>query len=445
MKYLIILFINCFFVVVSVRVSAQDTWTLNQCIQHALENNNTHKGYNIDVKSERLDVFQSKMDLLPSISASTSGGMTYGRSIVETTIIENEYFGASGRVNTNFNLFQGFTRLNRIAYAKYKLKAAELNKLNHEDDLAFDILTRYYNIVYYSGLLKIAMEQLEISDFNSKKTRAQVETGLKAKSDLLQIQAGLEKEKLDIMLAENRLELEKFRLMEMMNYQQSKDLKVDMNSISEVKGFVPVSDSLYYDFSSFSPLLRKSKVDVLAAKKNVAITRGYYLPSVGLSASISSRYNEIDTYKEEGREKVRSFNDQFDKNLRKYVGASISIPIFNRNQQRTRVKHAKLAHERAINNYEERKQSLFFELTNNTRELIALYKTCIQAQKQVEADQLAFNVANQKYNEGLINIIELLNVKESLATSRSQLLLAKIQFEIKNKTIEFYKGNRFWE
>jgi outer membrane protein len=63
----------------------------------------------------------------------------------------------------------------------------------------------------------------------------------------------------------------------------------------------------------------------------------------------------------------------------------------------------------------------------------------------VEADQLAYRAAQRKYDEGMIDVIELLAVKNRLAQAQSQLLSAQLQWEIKDKVLEFYKGVRFWE
>ncbi len=82
---------------------------------------------------------------------------------------------------------------------------------------------------------------------------------------------------------------------------------------------------------------------------------------------------------------------------------------------------------------------------NNTRELQALFREFIQTEKQAEADQLAYQVAQRKYDEGLIDVIELLAVKSRLTEAQSQLLRAQLQWEIKDKVLGFYKGVRFWE
>ncbi|SMO60902.1 outer membrane protein [Saccharicrinis carchari] len=424
---------------------AQETWTVNRCIRYALENNTAHRNYQLNVKREKLTAAQSKFDLLPSVSASSGGGMSYGKSVDQNNDYTNtEHFSASGRIGANLVLFEGFSRLNRMAYARFRLRAAELDRINHEDDLAFAILESYYDIVFYTGMVQIAKDQIEISNYNLKKTQAQVEIGLQAKSDLLQMQASLEKERLEFLLAQNRVEELKYNLWEKMNYkiEQGNGFEINHHTPNVNENIDPVSDSLFFEFAVVSPLLKKSEADRLAAEKNVAITKGQNLPSLSLNASMGSGYYETDIG---NTGNIVPLKDQIDKNMSKYIGASLSIPIFGRNQQRTKVKQAIINKEQAQNNYDRQKQQLYYEVANNTRELRALRAKCNQIQKKLTANEMAYEVALKKYAEGLINIIELLTVKEQLADSKSELLLAGIQYEIKSRMIDFYKGERFWK
>ena len=82
---------------------------------------------------------------------------------------------------------------------------------------------------------------------------------------------------------------------------------------------------------------------------------------------------------------------------------------------------------------------------NNSRELEALFQQFTQTGKQYEAEELAYRVAQRKYDEGIMNVIDLLTVKNRLAEVKASRLLARLQFIMKDKVIEFYKGNRFWE
>jgi outer membrane protein len=258
------------------------------------------------------------------------------------------------------------------------------------------------------------------------------------------MQATYEKEMLNLIRSENKKEEVKLKLGQEMNLPAGKLVDVFNNTGEPVpsQNLSMAADSLYASFVRFSPYVKMAEAELEAANKNVAMSRGQYFPSVYLNASLNTGYYETN---EDSTGKTISFNDQVDNNMNEYVGASVSIPIFGKNEVRSEMKKAKLAREEAKTQLESYKQTVYYELANNTRELRALFREYIQTGKQVEAEGLAYRVAQRKYDQGLIGVIELLTVKSRLAEAKSQLLLARLQWEIKDKIVDFYKGIRFWE
>ena len=425
-----------------------NSWDLNECINYALQNNLDIKSYEISEKTAKINTSQSKLNLLPSVSASSDLGFSFGQQVdidskgdiftINTQSMSNSY-----RLSSSLNLFDGFAKINRIAYAKYRHEAAKWRIINSQDDLAFNVLFSFYEVIYYQGLAEIAKEQLELSGYNLKKTGKQIEAGLIAKTDLLEMQATYEKEKLDLIQAENRLAEAKLTLSQQMNLNLPKldSLIVDSEKSSPVANPLPSGDSLFLAFTDLSPYIKIAEAELDAAQKQEAINRGMYFPTIRINASVNTRYSENN--KQDGE--VIPFRDQFDNNMSQYVGASISIPIFSKNQVRNNVQQAKLDKERAQVDLDNYRQTLFYEMSNNLREQQSLYREFIQTKKQLEADNLSYRAAQRKYDEGLIDVIDLLTVKNRIASSKSQLLWSRLQWEIKNKTLSFYKGVRFWE
>ena len=425
---------------------AQESWSLDKCINYALKNNLTHRTYELDEQTAKIDATQSKLNLLPSVSASASAGTNYGRSVDLNSynVINTDFFSNSNTLSSSVGLFHGFIQTNRIAYMKFRLKAAQWKKINYQDDLAFDVLSAYYDVIYYQGLVAISKEQLGLSEFNLKKTEAQIGAGIKAKTDLAEMQATYEKEKLNLIQAENKQEETRLKLVQQMNLPAGESVDVvNREAMPVVVPDLPsAADSLYASFVQLSPYVKMARAELDAASKNVAMARGQYFPSVYLDASVSTGYYETN---KDANGKTISFPDQFDNNMNQYVGVSISIPVFSRNEVRSEFRKAKLAKEQARTQLDIYKQTVYYELMNNTRDLQALFREYVQTQKQVEANELAYKAAQRKYDEGLIDVIELLTVKSRLGESRSNLLSAELQWRIKDKILDFYEGVRFWE
>ena len=427
-------------------LGAQETWNLNECIDYALQNNLDQYDLKLGEEAAKIDQLQSKLNLLPSVSASSSAGLNFGRSVDPSTndIVNTELFNNSNSLNSSLTLFRGFIQQNQIAYSRFRREAAQWETINNQDDLAFKILMAYYDVTYYNGLIEIAKEQLRLSEINLKKTEALIETGLKARTDLAEIQATYEKEKLNLIQSENKKQEARLRLGQLMNLPAGEltQMQIEAEEPELVSSMLLANDSLFASFVTQSPFVKMAEARLQASAKEVAVVRGQFFPTVQLNASISTGYYE--TYRDDNGKTI-AFKTQLDNNMSQYVGASISIPVFAKNQIRSQYRKAKLAEEQAQIQVDKYRQTVYYELLNNSRELQALFREFVQTGKQVEADDLAFQVAQRKYDEGLIDVIELLAVKNRLGEAQSNRLLASLQWAIKARVVDFYKGVRFWE
>ncbi len=425
---------------------AQETWNLNECIDYALQNNLDQYDLKLGEEAAKIDQLQSKLNLLPSVSASSSAGLNFGRSVDPSTndIVNTELFNNSNSLNSSLTLFRGFIQQNQIAYSRFRREAAQWETINNQDDLAFKILMAYYDVTYYNGLIEIAKEQLRLSEINLKKTEALIETGLKARTDLAEIQATYEKEKLNLIQSENKKQEARLRLGQLMNLPAGEltQMQIEAEEPELVSSMLLANDSLFASFVTQSPFVKMAEARLQASAKEAAVVRGQFFPTVQLNASISTGYYE--TYRDDNGKTI-AFKTQLDNNMSQYVGASISIPVFAKNQIRSQYRKAKLAEEQAQIQVDRYRQTVYYELLNNSRELQALFREFVQTGKQVEADDLAFQVAQRKYDEGLIDVIELLAVKNRLGEAQSNRLLASLQWAIKARVVDFYKGVRFWE
>jgi len=440
-KIYLLLFLS---LIVANTVWAQQNWTLNQCISYAIENNINLKEYEIMEKLSLEDVKQSKRDMLPGISASTSAGLNFGRSIDPNSndYVNTEFFNNTYGLSSSITLFDGFRLQNRIKYQQFRKQASEYLRMNATDDIAFSVTVAFFDVVYYRGMLQIAKEQVEASKLSLKTTEKKVEVGLKAKTDLLDMRANLEREELNKIQIDNALQTATLRLKQLMNYISRDEMNLEDESSLVYSQEVEKPQQLFDQFSTWSPYFQSIEANLLATQKSLSLSRSALYPSIYASGSISTGFYETST--DDFGETIK-FGDQFKNNKNQYLGASLSIPVFNRWAGRSNVKKAKLELERAQNNLEDERQKMFFEMVNNLTELKALYKEHSQYVKRTEVDELAFQAAEKKFDQGLIDINDYYIAKNRLATTKSQVLRSRTQWEIKMKTLEFYKGIRFWD
>nr|WP_321353971.1 TolC family protein [uncultured Draconibacterium sp.] len=439
-----IVLIIIFYLIIGNTVQAQQKWSLSQCISYAIENNINLKEYEILEKLSLEDAQQAKRNMLPDINASSGAGLSFGRSADPNTndYINTKFFSSSFDLNSSIVIFDGFRIQNQIKYQKFRKQASEYNRLNATDDLAFNVMVAFFDVVYYKGMLGIANEQVEASKLSLKTTEKKVEVGLKAKTDLLDMSANLEEEELNKIQIENTLETATLKLKQLMNLVSAEEMELVDDSLVVINQQVAQPQQLFEQYTGWSPYYQSIEANVKATEKSLALSRSALYPSISARGSIGTGFYETNT---DSLGNTVPFGDQWKNNKGKYLGASLSIPVFSRWSNRSEVKKAKLRLEQAQNNLDDERQKMFFEMVNNLTELKALYKEHSQYVKRTEVDELAFQAAEKKFDQGLIDINDYYIAKNRLANTQSQVLRSRTQWEIKMKVLQFYKGQRFWE
>ncbi len=430
----------------SLQLAALEKWTLNDCINFAIKNNLQLQEAALNLKLAETNYNQSKWNLLPGVNAGTDAGMNFGRSVDPNTngIINTSFFNNSYHLGASVDLFRGFMLQNHLKFQKFRKEAAENNKISVTDDLAFSVMNAFFNVLYYEELLKIANEQKALSEMNVKKTQVLVTTGLKAQTDLLEVRANFEKEELFCIQTANNLASSWINLKKAMNLPPDQKIGLEIpetgdDNVAEISTDIP---ELFAQHSTWSAEIRAFELDWKASQKSVQISKGGFLPSLRLQAAYNTGFYETN---KDSAHQVIDFRKQINNNQRQFVGASLSIPLFNRNAVRFEVRRSEIASGQVKTRLEIARQNLLYEMEENYNELSASWKEFQQAKKQLEADTLAFEASQKKYNQGMINVVELYTTKNRMATTTSQVLYAKLTYAARKRVLDFYRGNRFWE
>ena len=424
---------------------AQENWTLNQCINYALKNNLKLQETGMSAEIAALNYHQARWNMLPSISAGSDAGKNFGRSVDPATnsYVNNSFFNNSYYLGASVDLFRGFIYQNQIRYGRFKKEASENSRINASDDLAFSVMNAFFSVLYFEELLKIANEQKALSELNVRKIQILVETGLKSPTDLLEVKANYEKEELFCIQTANNLSASLITLKKAMNMPpdlQAKFLVPEPEPVVEGSAFN--LQELYRQHTAWSPFIRSFEREWMASLKNVSISKGGFSPSIRLQATYNTGFYETNR---DAANQVINFKDQINNNQRQFIGATLSVPLFGKNAVRYSFQAAKIEAEQAKTRLELARQTLLYEMESNFNDLAASAKELQQAERQVEADQLAYQAAQKKFDQGMINAIELYTTKNRLGNTQAQVLHAKLTYAVKKRMLEFYKGNRFWE
>ena len=124
--------------------SAQELkkWTLQDCINYAVENNLGLQRQMLQTESAQTDLLKSRMDMLPSLNIGSNAQMGFGRSIdpVTNLITFEQNISNSYSINTSFRLLTGFAALNAMSASKFMFKAEIETEKLYRNTLVVNIL-----------------------------------------------------------------------------------------------------------------------------------------------------------------------------------------------------------------------------------------------------------------------------------------------------------------
>lgn len=168
--------------------------------------------------------------------------------------------------------------------------------------------------------------------------------------------------------------------------------------------------------------------------------RAALLPSLSLSAGLNTTY-----YHTLHADAGQSFRTQFKNNMGEYVGATLSIPLFNRLQTITSIRRARNNYRIARENYEQQQLELEKLSREAWQDWQAYQQQSEQMTKKVEADSIAYRLTRRQFEEGLSTAIDLHTTSAQLLKSKATLLQCQLMVIVKEHLVRYYRGETIWE
>jgi outer membrane protein TolC len=196
-------------------------------------------------------------------------------------------------------------------------------------------------------------------------------------------------------------------------------------------------DSIFNNAMSFIPLIKAQQLRAAAAKKQLSAARGLYYPRLSLAAGYGTGYFE--TFINDAGI-VIPYREQLKNNASKYIGFSLNIPILNGWSARSKVKQQKIELLRADNNLDLQEQQLYLTIQELIQDYNSLQVEIAQSAKKVQAQELAFTIAQKRYDRGLVSVLDLTQAKNLFATAQNENLQVLLRFYLNKSTLDFYNG-----
>jgi outer membrane protein len=436
--------------IASTAALAQEPWTLERCIQYAISNNITIKQQELNVATAQNAVKQAQWSQTPTLSASGSQSVSFGRSLDNTnyTYVDKTAWSGNLGLGSQFTIFSGFSTRNTIAKNKLDLQSSLLEVERTKNDISLNIAAAYLQVLFSEELVANSEKQVELTKMQVERTQKLVDAGNLSQSNLFDIRSQQAQEEVTLVNAQNQLDIANLTLKQLLELPADTPLKVEHPSNLSINDqYALSSPNQLFETSLNLPQIKSAEVKLQSAEAGIKVAQSSYYPSLALSAQYGSSYfSPKNTVL--GQDPVtgapivgkQSISDQLNKNQSTNINLSLRIPIFNSMRTRFSVNNARIGYSFAQLDLQQRKNTLYKEISQAHADATGALKKYAATQKAHEALNESFSNIDKKFNVGAANSLDYNTAKNKLSQSESELLQAKYQFIFKTKVLDFYKG-----
>lgn len=418
-------------------------WTLKECINYALEHNIQLQQNLLSKESSSEDVKESKSQLLPSLSFSTSqsasyrpfaneGGTTVTNGYVDTKVNKTTYNGSYG-VNANWTVWNGGKNTNTIKKNEIAEQQADLNVQKTANSIQEQITQLYVQILYSTEGVKVCEEVAAISKKNYERGQAMYEVGEISKAELAQLEAQAATDDYNLINTKGQVSRYKLQLKQLLELTgpEEFDIVTPASSDEEALATIPSAADTYANALLVRPEVKNAQLGIESSDLQLKIARAGYMPTIGVNGSI-------------GTSTMSSSNNGFGKqmkgNLNGGVGVNVSVPIFDQRQTKTSIRRAKIQQEEQQLELQNVQKELWstvegFWLDANTNQ--ARFRS---AQVSVKSAEESFRLVSEQFKEGLKNIQELSTGETTLLNAEQSRLESKYTTIYSIQMLKFYNG-----
>jgi len=417
----------------------QKKWTLQECVNHALEHNITIQQTQNTLLSNDQDIIAAKGQFLPSASGSLSQRMSIGSGFDPVTnqrINDRTTHSFSYNFGVSQTVFNGFKTLNQFKQSKLNRETSELELNKIKDDISLNVVNAYLNVAFNKENLQTAKAQYEFSKKQLQQVKQLVDAGVQPQANIFDAEATLARDAQQVTLAENSYTLALLTLSQLLQVPfEGFDVEIiEIENPSENVMYKSVDPVLNHALEHRNEI-KVAEKDVENAQLNTEISKSGYYPSVSLGYNFGSVWSES---------KYDAFKQAFFRELDLFKGHNISlgvsIPIFSRFQNKTAVAKSKIQEENSKLSLQQAKLDLEANIQQAFTDAQAALKAYDAAKKSLESQKLAFKNSKERYDIGVMTAFDLEQARVQLINAESSLINAKYDFVFKTKVLDFYAG-----
>ena len=418
-------------------------WTLQECIEYAKNNNITLKKNQVQKLSALEDVEQSKANLLPSLSASTSQNVIYrpfitsGQSTVDNGYVQSSidkvYYSGNYGINTNWTVWNGNRNHNTIKLNKLAARKAELDSVTAARTIEERIVQLYVQILYTHEAIAVSKQSLEASKVNEQRGKTMVDVGKMSKADLAQLTAQRAQDEYNLVVAESQVKNYKFQLKQLLELTEMADFDIVVPQFTDAQALekIPSLATVYAQALEHRPEIKNALLAIESSEVNLDIARAIKSPTIGINGGFSTNTTSMSKDR---------WSHQLKTNLDFMVGATVNIPIFDNRQAKTAINKAKLQRQANLLDLKDKQKTLYNTVETHWIDATTQQSKFKAAQVATQSQEASYELLSEQFRLGLKNIIELMTGKTNLVKAQQNELESKYMTIFNIYMLKFYQS-----
>lgn len=409
---------------------ASKTWTLQECLDYAYQNNIQVRQSRNNQLSGIEDTKQAKAALFPSLVASTTQSYTNYPSSEVTD--NNSYTGTYG-ITAGMTIFEGGKLRTEVKRQKVQNQMDALSVEESVNDIRIAIVQAYMQCLYAADAVRINRSTAEASKAQRDRAEEMLRTGSISRVDFAQLQSQYSSDEYQIVVAGSTLDNYKLQLKQLLELDIMEEMNPAVPGAKEenVLKALPPKNEVYETALKVMPQIRRGELGIEAAKLEEKSARAGFFPSISLSASVGTGHMSNNDF-ESGSQIWNRFNEN--------VGLTLNIPIFSNRKNRTAVNKAKIALNDSYLEWTSLQKELLRNVESAYLDAVSAQAQYLSAREKEKYARESYELTSEQFRVGVKNTVELITAQNEYSAAQQQVLQAKYLTLLSIELLNIYQG-----
>ena len=409
---------------------ASKTWTLQECLDYAYQNNIQVRQSRNNQLSGIEDTKQAKAALFPSLVASTTQSYTNYPSSEVTD--NNSYTGTYG-ITAGMTIFEGGKLRTEVKRQKVQNQMDALSVEESVNDIRIAIVQAYMQCLYAADAVRINRSTAEASKAQRDRAEEMLRAGSISRVDFAQLQSQYSSDEYQVVVASSTLDNYKLQLKQLLELDIMEEMNPAVPGVKEenVLKALPSKDEVSATALKVMPQIRRGELGIEAAKLEEKSARAGFFPSISLSASVGTGHMSNNDF-ESGSQIWNRFNEN--------VGLTLNIPIFSNRKNRTAVNKAKIALNDSYLEWTSLQKELLRNVESAYLDAVSAQAQYLSAREKEKYARESYELTSEQFRVGVKNTVELITAQNEYSAAQQQVLQAKYLTLLSIELLNIYQG-----